>query len=225
MFVIERVIAAVTPPESEESRREAREKAMAAAAPGDCLSIALEHHRNIETAFAAVKEAATPPAQLAAFKKLATILTGHSVAEEAVLYPALVAVDEKSHATKAYTEHSAAQIQMGLLEKLEPLSQDFIEMREHIRGAVVHRIYEAEGNWFLDLKKNASATEQTRLTVRYLEEFSAMWARTTRSQVYANSPTWHTARTHQGYPDRRIEDDHPWNLYHAQHQELEKATC
>ena len=172
MSVIDQIVAAVTPPESEESRREAREKAMAAAAPGDWLSMALEHHQNIEAAFAAVKEATTPPAQLAAFKKLATILTGHSVAEEAVLYPALVAVDEKSHATKAYTEQSAAKIQMGLLEKLEPLSKDFMEKLEHVRGAVLHHMYEEEGNWFLDLKHNASAAEQTRLTARYLEEFS-----------------------------------------------------
>jgi hypothetical protein len=172
MSIIDQIVAAVTPPESEESRREAREKAMAAASPGDWLSMALEHHQNIEAAFLAVKEATTPPAQIAALKKLATVLTGHSVAEEAVLYPALADVNEKSHATKAYTEQSAAKIQMGLLEKLEPLSRDFMEKLEHIRGAVAHHMYEEEGNWFLDLKEKATMSEQSRLTARYLEEFS-----------------------------------------------------
>ena len=68
----------------------------------------LEHHQNIEAAFEAVKDADTAAAQRAAQKKLATLLTGHSVAEEAVLYPALADAGEKGHASTAYTEQSAA---------------------------------------------------------------------------------------------------------------------
>ena len=59
MSILDKVIAAVTPPESEDARREAREKAQAAASPGDWLSMVLEHHKHIETAFAAVKAANT----------------------------------------------------------------------------------------------------------------------------------------------------------------------
>jgi hypothetical protein len=172
MSIIDRIVAAVTPPESEEARREARAIALAAATPGDWLSMVLEHHENIEAAFIAVEEATTMAAQIAAQKQLATILTGHSVAEEAVLYPALADGGEKGHATMAYTEQSAAKVQMALLEKLEPLSEDFMEKLEHIRGAVVHHMYEEERNWFLDLKQNVETSEQTRLTTRYLEEFS-----------------------------------------------------
>lgn len=172
MSIIDKVLAAVTPPESEDARREAREKAFAAATPGDWLSMVLTHHQNIEAAFLAVKEASTPPAQIAAQKKLATLLTGHSVAEEAALYPALADAGEKGHATMAYTEQSAAKLQMGLLEKLVPLSQDYLDKLEHIRGAVAHHVYEEEGNWFLDLKQKVPAAEQQRLTARYAEEFA-----------------------------------------------------
>ena len=83
MSILDKVVAAVTPPESEKARREARDKAMAAATPGDWLSMALEHHQAIEAAFLAVKNASTAPEQLAAHKRLATLLTGHSIAEEA----------------------------------------------------------------------------------------------------------------------------------------------
>jgi hypothetical protein len=172
MSIIDRIVDAVTPPESEEARREARAIALAAATPGDWLSMVLEHHENIEAAFIVVEEATTMAAQIAAQKQLATILTGHSVAEEAVLYPALADGGEKGHATMAYTEQSAAKVQMALLEKLEPLSEDFMEKLEHIRGAVVHHMYEEERNWFMDLKQNVETSEQTRLTARYLEEFS-----------------------------------------------------
>ena len=139
---------------------------------GGGLSMVLTHHQNIEAAFLAVKEASTPPAQIAAQKKLATLLTGHSVAEEAALYPALADAGEKGHATMAYTEQSAAKLQMGLLEKLVPLSQDYLDKLEHIRGAVAHHVYEEEGNWFLDLKQKVPAAEQQRLTARYAEEFA-----------------------------------------------------
>ena len=163
MSIIDKVVAAVTPPESDDARREARAKALSRATPGDWLSMVLEHH---------VKEAPTAAAQVAAQKKLATLMTGHSVAEEAVLYPALADAGEKGHATTAYTEQSAAKLQMGLLEKLPPLSQAYLDKLEHIRGAVAHHIYEEENNWFIDLKDKVPSLEQKRLTARYVEEFS-----------------------------------------------------
>jgi hypothetical protein len=172
MSIIDKVVAAVTPLESDDARSEARAKALSLATPGDWLSMVLEHHENIEAAFVAVKEASTAAAQVAAQKKLATLLTGHSVAEEAVLYPALADVGEKGHATTAYTEQSAAKLQMGLLEKLQPLSEEYLDKLEHIRGAVAHHVFEEENNWFIDLKDKVSSLEQDRLTSRYVEEFS-----------------------------------------------------
>ena len=65
MSIIDKVVAAVTPPESEESRKEARSKARAAAGTGDWLSLALEHHIQIESAFAAVKAASDAAARVA----------------------------------------------------------------------------------------------------------------------------------------------------------------
>ncbi len=44
MSVLDKVIAAVTPPETDEARRTAREKARASATPGDWLQIALDHN-------------------------------------------------------------------------------------------------------------------------------------------------------------------------------------
>jgi hemerythrin HHE cation binding domain-containing protein len=172
MSIIDKVVAAVTPPESEDARREARAKALASAMPGDWLSMVLTHHQRIEAAFAAVESADNANARVAAQKKLAILLTGHSNAEETVLYPALVAVDEKSHATMAYEEQAAAKTQMGLLETLPPMSQDYLDKLEHIRGAVAHHMYEEEGGWFIELRQKALAAEQSRLSQRYKEEFT-----------------------------------------------------
>jgi hemerythrin superfamily protein len=171
MSVIDKVVAAVTPPESESSRNEARAKARAAARRGDWLSMILQHHEQIEAAFSAVKSATTAATRVAAQRKLGIVLTGHSNAEESVIYPALVRADEKGHATTAYTEQAAAKTQMALLENIAPMTQEYLDKLEHIRGAVAHHVYEEEGNWFLELKANAAAPDQDKLTARYKEEF------------------------------------------------------
>src|SRR2546423_264527 len=123
MSIIDKVVAAVTPPETEEARREARAKALAAADDGDWLATVLEHHRQIESAFSDVRMAGDATSRLAAHKRLAIILTGHSNAEEAVLYPALVRFGHKSHGMMGYTEQAGAKANLGELEYLDPWSQ------------------------------------------------------------------------------------------------------
>lgn len=172
MSIIDKVVEAVTPPESEEARLKARAKARASAGKGDWLAMVLDHHEQVEAAFAAVKAAADPASRIRTLKRLSTLLTGHSIAEEAALYPALAKADEKGHATKAYTEQSAAKLQLGLLEDLPPMSQEFLDKLGHIEGAVAHHIYEEESNWFLDLKTRTRAADQVKLTQRYQEQFS-----------------------------------------------------
>jgi hemerythrin superfamily protein len=169
MSLVDKVIAAVTPPESEEARLEARSKAQKAGASSPWLAQVLEHHMQIEDAFAAVKRASDGASRREAQKRLAGILTAHSIAEEAVLYPALALHGEKSHATSAYTEQSAAKIQMAALEDLDPMSQDYLDKLEHIRGAVAHHVYEEEGTWFLELSKIPDI--QQVLEQRYMREF------------------------------------------------------
>jgi hypothetical protein len=171
MSVVDKAIAAVTPPESEESRAKARAKARAAAQPGDWLSMILDHHEQIEQAFAAVKSAPDAGARRKAEKILGTLLTGHSIAEEAVVYPALAHAGHKVQATLAYTEQVAAKMQMAALDHLDPMSEDYLDKLGHLEGAVGHHVFEEENGWFVELK-NAPAADQDKLTARYREEFS-----------------------------------------------------
>lgn len=170
MSVLDKVLAAVTPPESDEQRAQARAKARAVAGSSGWLVMILAHHVEIESAFDAVEQAATATSRRAAQKQLALILTGHSNAEESVIYPALVQSGEKAHATLAYTEQSAAKVNLAALDDLEPMSQDYVDKLEHIRGAVTHHMYEEESTWFLELKEKADSATQSRLTRRYREE-------------------------------------------------------
>jgi hemerythrin superfamily protein len=172
MSILDKVVEAMTPTETEAQRLDARVKARGAAMDGDWLSLVLLHHQQIESAFEAVKAATDSTTRVMAQKRLALVLTGHAIAEEAVLYPALVKTNEEGHSTKAYTEQSEAKVQMSLLEDLPPMSQEYVDKLEHIREAVAHHVYEEEGHWFLELRKKLPPADQVKLTFRYQEEYS-----------------------------------------------------
>jgi hypothetical protein len=171
MSIIDRFIAAVTPPESEEARFEARKKATGAAMPGDWLDQILQHHMDLEDAFADVKACADGTSRAEALKQLGVLLTGHAIAEEAVIYPAMADEAQKGHAGMGYDEQALVKVQMALLEKINPMTKDFIDKLEHIEGAVKHHMYQEEGNWFLELKESASVADEAMLTQRYAEEY------------------------------------------------------
>lgn len=169
MSVVDKVLGALTPPESDEARAEATAKAREATNGGDWLADALDHHDLIRQRFEACRQAQGPAARLEAMKALALVLNGHSLAEEIVLYPALAKGGEKGHAGMAYSEQTTAKMQMAELERIDPAKDAWLDKLEHIRGAVLHHIYEEEGNWFLDLKTEYE--DQDFLTRRFREEY------------------------------------------------------
>lgn len=171
MSIVDKVVAAVMPMESEEARQKARTNAMAKAKPGGWLEVVLKHHQQIEAAFREVAGATSAATRVKAQKALAEILTAHSIAEEAVLYPAMAHADDEGHATMAYTEQAATKLQLGLLQRLPPMSKDYLDKLEHIRGAVAHHVYEEEGTWFITLAEKLTPAEQAELAERYQEEF------------------------------------------------------
>jgi hypothetical protein len=171
MSIIDKVVAAVTPIESDEERRSTRATARQAANEAPWLGRVLDHHQQIEAAFAAVKDAGDANGRRRAQKWLGTLLTGHSLAEEAVLYPAMALGDQKGPATAAYSEQSGAKINLAGLETLDPMSQEYLDKLEHVRGAVAHHVYEEESMWFPALASKGGAPLQMRLSARYTEEF------------------------------------------------------
>jgi hemerythrin superfamily protein len=171
---------------------EATLQARALAEPGDWLSLALEHHDQIRSAFTRAAQASPGGARIAALKGLAILLNGHSLAEEVVLYPALAMLQPKP-AGQAYDEQAQAKIEMAKLERIDPASPDWAQQLETIRAAVLQHMLEEEGTWFLKLKQSSDA--QPKLTARYKEEFE----RYTRTGIIATNGVW------DGPPPRPVE--------------------
>ncbi|KHL25677.1 hypothetical protein PK98_03245 [Croceibacterium mercuriale] len=172
MSVLDKLVAAVTPMESEEERAQAHRDAQDLAASNPWLDRALRHHEQIGAAFERARHATTEGDATMAVKQLAEVLIAHSVAEEVVLYPALVMEGHKAHATIAYEEQTLVKVQMAELERLAPLSQEWRDKLEHIRGAVMHHIYEEESTWFPEIAREVSETDRVLLDQRFAEEFN-----------------------------------------------------
>lgn len=172
MSFVDKLVAAMTPMESDAERAEARAKAHALAPSGSWLSEILQHHEEIEARFHDVATAQTTADRKMAQKELATLLTAHSIAEEAAIYPALAADSQLGHAEMAYQEQSAAKMELGLLERLDPMSVDYSDKLEHICGAVLHHIYSEESTWFPSLVQGDASRDEAMIMRRYCEEFS-----------------------------------------------------
>jgi hemerythrin superfamily protein len=159
-------------------------KARAAASPGDWLSLALLHHDQIRGAFQRASLAPPDGSRLLALKALGVLLTGHSIAEEAVLYPVLVSIVAKRGADALYTEQSLAKVEMAALERINPADDAWLEKLGEIRAAVEEHMLEEEQKWFLEIK--ASGANQAKLTTRYKEEFE----RYTRTGAIGSNGAW-----------------------------------
>jgi hypothetical protein len=169
MSIIDKALAAVTPQPDDETRTAATEKARGASRTGDWLSLVLDHHDAIRTAFASGRTAKTTAERNAARDALAVVLNGHALAEELVLYPALGQAGEKMHAAHAYLEQTTTKAQMAELENIAASKPAWLDQWAHIEGAVLTHMFEEESDWFLTLK--AKGDHQTRLATRYAEEF------------------------------------------------------
>jgi hypothetical protein len=164
MGLFDKILDAVTPPESAEKRKEAHKKARVIAQPGDWLSVILDHHEGIEAAFAGVKSANGAKDRKRALKRLGILLNGHAMAEEATVYPAVADAESRLAAETAYTEQVAAKMQLAALELLDPASQAFLDK-------LLHHVYKEESEWLPELKRKADPALQAHVKERYLEEY------------------------------------------------------
>lgn len=171
MSFLDKLAAAVTPTASDEQRADARRKADELARSEPWLAMILDQHRDIERLVTEAKNAPEARARMDAVRALGATLTGHSTAEEAVLYPDIAEASGKTHAGMAYEEHAMTKIQMAKLEKMDPGSEEWREKLEHIEGALQQHMYQEEDSWLPDLVENLPDQEKARMTQRFAEEY------------------------------------------------------
>ena len=171
MHILDQAIAATAATHNQMRRVKARSKSIDLGHSCPWLRLVVTHHEEIENAFEAVKATRTATARRQAERHLATLLTGHAVAEEAVLYPAMAASRQKAHAVAAYDAQSRFKVMLALLAATEPMSAAYEEELAALQDAVGWHILDEEGSWFPALARTGDEALQARLGDRYLDEF------------------------------------------------------
>jgi hemerythrin superfamily protein len=175
MSWLDKIGSAVFPLASDEKRAEARRKAEELARQHQWLAQIVAHHKAIERCFADAFAATDAESRRHAMKELARLNTGHSIAEEVAIYPALIEnngmLGGKVQAALAYEEQQMTKIQQAMLEKLDPMSEEWRAKLEHIRSAVQQHVFEEENHRFVELADALAPGEAARLSRRYAEEF------------------------------------------------------
>lgn len=189
MSLLDRIAATVTPAASQEDRAKVRRKAEGLAAHEPWVRIIVDQHKQIENCFNEARAAADPRAAAQAVDRLATLLTGHANAEEAVLYPDVAEYSGKTHAAMAYEEHAMTKVQLARLRDLNPQGKEWREKLDHVESAVQQHMYQEEDSWLPDLAENLPAERKDLLTRRYEEEFS---------RYYDNQPVGRGERLPEG---------------------------
>lgn len=170
MSFLDRIAATLTPAASDEQRAEARANAEKLASES-FIGIIVGQHKEIESLVHEGLIAQNIEDRKKAVRELERVLTGHSTAEEAVIYPNISEYSGKTHAGMAYEEHAMTKVQLAKLEKLDPSSKEWREKLEHIQGALQQHMYQEEDEWLPDLADNTPSGEKTRMTERFVEEY------------------------------------------------------
>ncbi len=108
----------------------------------DVVDLIVQDHRDMQRMFDRLRSGDGDRALL--FEQMAAVLTAHSRAEEAEVYPALEKAGESDDVTHARQEHAEADDLLATLKKLDPDSTEFGEKLTKLIDAVSHHIEEEE---------------------------------------------------------------------------------
>jgi hemerythrin superfamily protein len=164
-------MAGVTPTHSNDEREQIRQEAKSQAKTKWFKAI-LEHHQQIENLFDELKNAHDASARNSLQKELMALLTGHSIAEEAIVYPFMKIETSSMDATHAYAEQSLAKVKMVELDSIKnKMGKEYDDKVEEIRKAVTHHMIEEERDFFPELQEKSDASINKKISDHYEMEF------------------------------------------------------
>jgi hemerythrin superfamily protein len=130
--------------------------------PADVVDLIMQDHREVERLFDELKD--NPETRPNLVPVLTTLLTAHSRAEEAEVYP--VAADEageKEEVSHSQQEHIEADQLLAKLAKTDPDSADFDRVLQNLIDAVSHHVEEEETKVLPGMRSNLSDERRSEL--------------------------------------------------------------
>ena len=143
----------------------------------DWLGLVKAHHEMLERAFDELIDSGSDLARRPVlYKRLAYLLTAHSVAEENAIYPALAMCGLQSESDRLYLDQAHAKVMNAMLDMADDKLGDAWLQRVHeLRSAVLaHARQDEEADLYPRLVAAIDAPTATKLSVAYRREFLAV---------------------------------------------------
>lgn len=137
---------------------------------GDWMQMVKDHHMEIDTLFSALEATNGPARRQAALDRLAASLTGHSIAEEVVLYPMIEILGLKRDSELLYDEQQDAKVLIARLNEMPKAGPGFITEVRRVRAAVRVHIEHEEARSYPELRRRASPAQNARMTAAFERE-------------------------------------------------------
>ena len=147
------------------------------AAAGDWFALVKSHHLMIEQAFnALIDSGADASTRALLHKRMAWLLTAHSVAEENVIYPALAMCKLQSESDRLYLDQAHAKVMNAVLDMADDKYGDaWLEQARQLRDAVLeHAKVDEEANLYPQLAAAVDERTANLLSLAYRREFLAV---------------------------------------------------
>jgi hemerythrin-like domain-containing protein len=130
--------------------------------PGDVVDLIMQDHREVERLFDELKD--NPEKRPNLLPVLTTLLTAHSRAEEAEVYPVAASeAGEKDEVSHSQQEHIEADQLLAKLAATDPASAEFDTALQNLIDAVSHHVEEEETKVLPGMRSNLSDERRTEL--------------------------------------------------------------
>jgi hemerythrin-like domain-containing protein len=127
----------------------------------DVVALIEQDHRDMEQLFNRLRTRQGDRALL--FQQMAAMLTAHSRAEEAEVYPAIAKAGDTDEVGHAREEHAEADDLLASLKTMDPESAEFDETLQKLIDGVSHHIEEEESTALPALRAAVSAQQLAEL--------------------------------------------------------------
>lgn len=144
----------------------------------DVITLIEQDHRALEELFERLQSGSADRELL--FQQMAAMLTAHSRAEEAEVYPAIAKSGEQDEVEHAREEHAQADELIAQLKTMDPESTDFSEVLARLIDAVNHHVAEEESTTLPALRDSVDGERLEQLAQAFL---------TRRGQELENGPS------------------------------------
>jgi hemerythrin superfamily protein len=128
----------------------------------DVVDLIMQDHREVERLFDELKD--SPEKRPNLLPVLTTLLTAHSRAEEAEVYPvAATEAGEKEEVSHSQQEHIEADQLLAKLAQTDPTSAEFDTVLQNLIDAVSHHVEEEETKVLPGMRSNLSDERRAEL--------------------------------------------------------------